>query len=225
MLPEGTQVSGSIGGTTYSHNKFGAYKRTRSIPTNPSTGAQQDVRSNMQYYSQQWKSLQSDVQDTWNSLAAQLPKQNKLGQTIYLTGFMLYVSGMCKLSSNQIPVSDVNPSSIVPVLAPSMFTALDLDGGVNLESNAAWNTGVDTYYTIEATPCVSGGVTAGSVKNKFRWLLSINGAVTDPLAIQTEYIAKFGNLTPGKQVFVRVTAVNKQTGIASVPQLFNNFVP
>ena len=224
-LPEGTQVSGSIGGTTYSHNKFGTYKRSRSIPTNPSSARQSIVRNNMQVAGALWKTLSAETQNTWNSLAALTPFKNKLGDTIYLTGFMLYVSGYTRLVNSGLGIADFNPSYAPPVVPSPQFTMLDLDGGVSLNSNAAWNTGADYGLIIEATPQVSAGATSGSVKNKFKFLKSAKAAIATPYGITNEWQDLYGNQTAGTQVFVRVTMVHLATGIAGVPVIFNNIVP
>ncbi len=90
--PEGTQVSGSIGGTTFSHNRFGAYKRNRSIPVNPNTARQVVARNAVRTLSIRWQTTLTQAQrDAWNVYAANVNWLNALGQTVKLTGLNHYV--------------------------------------------------------------------------------------------------------------------------------------
>lgn len=92
VLPEGTQISGSIGGTTWSHNRFGAYKRNRSVPVNPNTDRQVASRNAVRALSILWQTTLTQVQrDAWNVYAANITWLNALGQSVKLTGLNHYV--------------------------------------------------------------------------------------------------------------------------------------
>lgn len=81
-----TQISGSIGGVTGSHNRSGMYLRSRAIPTNPNTALQAAVRQNLGQLSAMWQTLTSTQQAGWNEYAANVAMTNPLGDTVYLTG-------------------------------------------------------------------------------------------------------------------------------------------
>lgn len=90
--PEGTQVSGSLGGTTWSHNRSGAYKRNRSIPVNPNTDRQAAIRNAVRSLTIAWANTLTQAQrDGWEAYAANVVWKNKLGQNIWLTGLNHYV--------------------------------------------------------------------------------------------------------------------------------------
>lgn len=92
VLPEGTQISGSIGGTTYSHNRYGAYKRNRSVPVNPNTARQVNARNRVQALTIAWANTLTQVQrDAWDLYASNVSWQNALGRTIHLTGLNHYI--------------------------------------------------------------------------------------------------------------------------------------
>lgn len=87
-----TQVSGSIGGMTGSHNKGGMYLRARSMPTNPNTPLQQAVRALMQQCNQYWRATCTATQRAdWADRAANIPVVGKTGQTEYRTGMNWFV--------------------------------------------------------------------------------------------------------------------------------------
>lgn len=87
-----TSASGSVGGTTYSHNRSGQYMRARRIPTNPNSDAQQSVRANFSSFSAAWRDLSSADQANWGVYAAATPRKNALGDTIFLTAQQMYVA-------------------------------------------------------------------------------------------------------------------------------------
>lgn len=85
-------ASGSVGGTTYTRNRFGMVMRVRSIPVNPNTSAQQEQRAAFSAASAGWRGLDAGQRATWNVYAAATPVKNSLGDTVYLTGAQHYVA-------------------------------------------------------------------------------------------------------------------------------------
>jgi len=83
---------GSIGGTTFSRNRYGAYARKRVVPVNPNTSLQVRARSTFQAAVTAWRQLTDAQRTAWANYAAQTPVQDKLGATIYLTGLQAYMS-------------------------------------------------------------------------------------------------------------------------------------
>jgi hypothetical protein len=96
--PEGTQVSGSIGGTTFSHNRFGSYKRNRSIPVNPNTDRQVAIRNAIRSLTIAWANTLTPAQrEAWEVYASNVVWKNKLGQNVWLTGLNHYVRSNTQL--------------------------------------------------------------------------------------------------------------------------------
>ncbi len=92
VLPEGQQRSGAQGGIVWSHNAAGPYVRARSIPTNPNTDRQVAVRNAVRSISIAWDTVLSQAQrDAWDTYAANVAWQNRLGQTITLTGLNHFI--------------------------------------------------------------------------------------------------------------------------------------
>lgn len=85
-----TSASGSVGGTTYSHNRFGMYTRARRVPVNPNTSAQQRARTSFGASAADWRSLTAPQRAAWNAYAAATPVKNALGDTVFLTGSMAF---------------------------------------------------------------------------------------------------------------------------------------
>lgn len=92
VLPEGQQRSGSIGGTVWSRNRFGAYARNRSVPVNPNTDRQVAVRNLVKALTIAWANVLTQQQrDAWDEYAANVDWLNRLGQSVNLTGLNHYV--------------------------------------------------------------------------------------------------------------------------------------
>lgn len=93
ILPTlGSMMSGSLRGLTASHNKGGLYLRGRTVPTNPNTARQQDIRSSIGGLMQDWSMELSEAQrEAWRQYAANVPVTDTLGQTMQLSGVNWFV--------------------------------------------------------------------------------------------------------------------------------------
>jgi len=86
------QASGSLRSNTYSHNRFGAYVRNRTIPVNPNSARQSTVRTAMQILTNLWGSTLTAAQRAqWTSYGDEVEVINRLGDTVKLTGLNHYV--------------------------------------------------------------------------------------------------------------------------------------
>ena len=91
-FPEGQQRSGSLGGTVYSRNRYGAYIRARSIPVNPNTDRQVAVRNVLRNLSIAWENVLSpEERAKWDEYAANVVWKNRLGDSVKLTGASHYL--------------------------------------------------------------------------------------------------------------------------------------
>jgi hypothetical protein len=87
-----TQASGSIGGTTFSHNRGGMYMRSRATPTNPNSPQQQAVRTAVASLVSTWNNvLTAPQRAVWDAYAENTPVLNKLGEPINVGGLAMYI--------------------------------------------------------------------------------------------------------------------------------------
>ena len=85
------QISGSINGMTFAHNRGGAYARNRSLPSNPGTDRQDQVRTAMASISKAWGSVLDEGQrEAWRIFGSQQQVQNRIGDTITLSGIAAF---------------------------------------------------------------------------------------------------------------------------------------
>lgn len=88
-----SSASGSVGGTTYSRNRFGQYRRSRAIPVNPNTQNQTQVRNAFTELVTRWTTvLTAAEREAWNLFGQNTPTVDALGSTINLTGQNWYIA-------------------------------------------------------------------------------------------------------------------------------------
>lgn len=86
------QMSGSLAGQTHARNRFGNYIRSRTKPVNPQTDRQNNARDIVAFLAEYWHSTLEDAERTaWATYAAAVAMKNRLGETVYLTGFNHFI--------------------------------------------------------------------------------------------------------------------------------------
>jgi len=86
------QMSGSIAGNVHARNRYGNYVRARTKPTNPNTALQVAIRASIAFLSNRWSQTVSDAERiAWNLYGASVAMKNKLGETVYLSGYNHYI--------------------------------------------------------------------------------------------------------------------------------------
>lgn len=86
------KMSGSLAGNTYARNRFGDYARSWKKPINPRSSRQESIRAIVSYLAEYWHGNLTAVQrGLWDTYAAAVAMKNKLGDTIYLTGFNHFI--------------------------------------------------------------------------------------------------------------------------------------
>lgn len=129
--------SGSIGGQTYSHNRYGAYIRRKAIPVNSRTARQVVNRSRFTNGVIGWFGLTAAQRTAWDTYAANVPFTDALGQTIYLTGQNMYVRSVsAMLAASLTPVSD----------APTVYNTGDVDATLAITGAAKDTEQVDFSF-------------------------------------------------------------------------------
>lgn len=114
-----SDVRGSMGGITYSRNRFGAYRRARVSPVNPNSARQQAARGRFTFMTSLWSSLLTLAQRTaWNQYADAVPVLNRLGDSVKLSGFNMFIR------------SNTQQFQVIPTVisdGPTILTLPDID--------------------------------------------------------------------------------------------------
>lgn len=121
------QMSGSIAGNVHARNRFGNYTRPRTKPVNPNSVAQAAVRAALSFLVESWHSgLTAAQRIAWNTYAAAVAVKNRLGETVYLTGFNHYVRSNVELKRQALTVVEDGPTELaLPEKDPTFAVAGD----------------------------------------------------------------------------------------------------
>ena len=166
-----SEIRGKMGGTVFSRNKGGAYARQFVKPTNPNSPAQASNRGLFGSLMTSFRALSTPDQQTWKDNAAAYPQQNKVGDTVYLTGAQLYAKmNMVLLNAGLTPITALPASPIALTTASATQALADVNSwtqdsgdpgtfsaGIAIEvPGGAW--GTDEQVQIYASPMVSLGI-------------------------------------------------------------------
>lgn len=107
-------MSGSIAGNTFARNRSGNYVRARTKPVNTNTQTQQDIRGVMSFLTNHWSTVITPTQRTaWNTYANAIAMKNRLGESIYLTGFNHFIRSNTEWVNRGKATTAAGPTSLV----------------------------------------------------------------------------------------------------------------
>lgn len=211
------QASGSVAGTTYSHNRFGAYIRNRAIPVNPNTSSQGDVRTRFSTVASAWRSLTGSQQNAWKSAAEGVTFFDSLGQSYSPSGFGLYTSiNNYRLQLGAALVS-IPPPNDTPAALVTLAGTFDISSP---ELSVAFTNPIPTgaFMLLDMTSYKSNGVNYFGVKD-YRRIAILDDTDTTPYSALSSWPAVWGSLptTAGGRIGVRARVISA-TGWPSAPQ-------
>lgn len=206
-------ASGSIGGTVFSRNRYGAYTRNRSIPVSPNTAYQAAAKNYLSQASQNWRALDADVRLSWATWAQSNPITDNLGQQQILQGNSAYVM----LATRMLQMGQALPTVPPAVAAPSALLTL----------SATYDVGAGTtVLTFTATPLAAAerlwGYAAVTNSPARLYIKNLRKLVTISAAAQAtgyDYEAdvelRFGALAAGQVVTLEYAVADEDTGLIS----------
>lgn len=202
--------SGSIAGTTHSHNRAGQYTRNRRAPVQPRTARQTTIRAQFGANSSAWASLAAASQGAWVAYADAFPITDSLGQSIKLTGHQMFVTINTNLVNAGLASVTVPPgSNAVFGPAPVVFTFSHTTGG-----SFTFTAGGATDKLLVA---YSKPMSPGRSFNRTFTQFASSAANTSPITVTTAaYAAVYGTPAVGQKIFLRVTPVSV-LGVAGPP--------
>jgi len=138
------QMSGSIAGNTFARNRYGNYTRARTKPINPNSARQSKVRAIIADLVERWNETLSDAQRTaWATYAAAVAMKNRLGETIYLTGFNHFIRSNCSYLDAVAQYFDDAPTTLSLAQQDPAFeiaaSAGTQDISVTFNTDLDWN--------------------------------------------------------------------------------------
>lgn len=211
--PLATAATGSLGGTTASRNKGGAYFRARVVGLNPKSTRQSEVRAQFAIGSKLWSgTLTQSQRDAWTFFAQANPVMNNLGASIILSG-LAWMNKLNQVLQNlgAVPITDPPADLSVPALATVTGVTADSGGPSIVINTGAQAVVADAAYYIFATGNLAAGRTPQS--SQFRYVKTVTPVAAAVTVDFTDaWAAIFGALASGATVGVRSATVNVATG-------------
>lgn len=193
-------MSGSIAGNTFARNRSGNYVRARTKPVNPSTTAQTDIRGCMSSLANHWSTVLTEEQRiAWETYANAISMKNRLGESVFLTGFNHFVRANTETLNRGIAVVAAGPTTL---LLPAKDTIFAITASVATQKvsvvfdpTASWATAVGGYMLVYM------GVPRNKTRNFFngpwKYMNKIAGAIsppTSPSALDPPFTLVLGQL-------------------------------
>jgi hypothetical protein len=216
------QMSGSLGAFSASHNRYGPYMRSRVIPVNPDTEAQQLRRGYLTTASVLWKSLTEAERATWKSFASLNPITDALGasQTLSPNAACVQINArrlLCSLAALRVAPTVSAPSPLTVLT----FTAEIGAGDCQYEfTPSPLSAGLYTF--VRAALRTSTGISY--IKNLFKFIGFGAAPATSPILCKTQLEDVYGTLADGQIITLSVAVFSTVTGLMSPPLLATDTV-
>lgn len=203
------RLSRSAGSTTAGHNRYGAYFRNRTIPTNPVTPYQTAQRSSLADASAAWRTLTDVQRSSWESQAASRPRSDSLGQSYVMTGLQAYVStarNMVTMGGDALAEAPAWSPPAAPVI--DTIVADDSANSIVINLVTPIDTGAGEVLVVEATRPLSPGINfqqRGAYKQVF---VGAPEDMAPMVTITTGYTSRFGGIAIGEKILFRFWVIN-----------------
>ena len=205
-------LSGSIGGSTASHNKGGPYIRTRAIPTNPNTTSQLARRAALATMSQNWRNLTAGQRQAWEEWARQNPITNTLGQSINKSGHQSFVGLNTRILMDAGTVIDVPPI----ISAPDAFLSVVQDGDIGAgDTDLTFTAALESGNKVELWGAIVNSAGIKYVENLVKFIAFSSVDESSPWDNEADIIAALGTLTVGQTLHIRAAQYDPATGLRS----------
>lgn len=201
-----SQASGSLAGSTFARNKGGMYVRARSIPTNPNSVGQQEVRGYMQQLAVIWASTVTAAQrEAWRVYAANVTMTNRLGDSVLLSAQQHFIrSNLPRLQAGLAVVAAGPTTYNLGEFTDPSFAIVGATGvaTVTFDDAAAWCDVDGAAMIFRLSRPVS--PTINYFKGPFRYVGLIEGdSVTPPTSTDDLPAGQLG--ATGSKYFLSVT--------------------
>ena len=147
------EMRGSVGGNTFSRNRYGNYVRSRTKPVDPKSTRQLAARNNIQALTQSWNASLTEAQRAaWALYAENVNVLNALGETISLSGYNMFIrSNAILLGASQSEVHDGPTVFELATSDPSFAVSISeatQNASVTFDNTMDWANEDDAYMVI-----------------------------------------------------------------------------
>ena len=195
--------SGKRGLNVSQNGRYGQISRALSIPSNPRTDAQLNIRETFAEVTKAWRALTDVQRAAWASAAQTVMSKSRCGTSGPLTGSQLYTKLNATIALVGGDTMDAPP--MPPAFDHNPVGALHIanDGG-DITLKLACPNQPTTDILVRATPPVSAG---RSTSNDYRILGVLPAPLQGSCNITALYVARYGVPPVTAKVFVQTNQV------------------
>jgi hypothetical protein len=216
-----TDIRGSIGGITFYTNRAGKVARLRSGTRKTQTSWQAGSQSDLMKTLNEWQGLTLPQQVVWDTYALAHTKDDRYGDTKYLSGFNWFGSINRFRWSFGLATLTAPPSYASPVAVPA-YTLNISETAMEVDFAASWsapNVGLALYTTPPLLRATS------SVRSNFRLTKIYQPATFDIIDFTNDWEIRHGITWPTTQdashvhiysMLLAIDTTNCITGIGSI---------
>lgn len=206
-------ISGSVGGSVFSHNKGGPYIRNRTIPTKATSEYAMTTKAEMTQVSQAWQSETAATQVAWREWAKTNPITNALGQSRTVSGHVAYIKLNATLLACNLNVIVLPPVLPAPAPLTSLTASADIGPGTFDIAWTATPLAATDLLMVWAALVDSAGI--NYVENLYKLIAKSALEAASPLDILAQVTARFGSPSVGQVLHVRAAVVSDEVGLPS----------
>ena len=194
------QLTGSIAGNTFARNRYGNYVRAKTKPVNPNSALQVQMRSIIGQLTQHWRTtLDAAERLAWETYAASVAMKNKLGETVFLTGFNHFIRSNSVFLQSLKSIVEPGPTELaLPEKDPTFAVAADGTTQkltITIDDTLPWMSEAGAFMQIEM------GQPQNATRNFFAGPWKYTGLI-DQGAVPVLELDPSYTITDGQRIFV-----------------------
>jgi len=195
--PFGTnEFLGSVGSTTFQRGPSGLVARTRSIPVNPNTGPQNQVRTNLSVISFAWQNILTPaLRQVWNNYAQDTPMPNRFGINRNIGGRNHFIRTNTTRFLISLPLDQTAPLTPGVANMPTFILTADTTAGLEIDAISPAIAAGD-WLSIRLSSAQN--QTKNYFSSPFRFAVALDSTVVPPFQILPG-----SALTIGTRIFLR----------------------
>lgn len=209
------QASGAIGASVFSHNRYGAYVRNRTIPVTSTTEFATNAKAVMSAMSQAWQGRTAAQRAQWESWAANNPITDRLGDQRILSGIAAYCMLNARLAHTAHAPIASPPVTPAPLGLATLSVVADVNGPSVSLTFTATPTAANVHLYMWGCMIDSPGIVY--VENRLRQFAISGAAQASAYETAATFEARFGALIEDYTVHLLVSTFNDLTGLVSAP--------
>ena len=191
-----TAISGKLGGSVFATTGNGSVLKQNSYSQQHATPLQSAQRTQIYQSSQLWRSLTPTQKAGWAAAVVDYPYTNKVGDTVYYTGYQLFnYLNQNLILVQQAPILTA-PSYVAPVTKTLSWNTLNT---TQIRPSFANNT-VPAAFVIYMTPPISANIVDPTKYMTLFQAYSVWG-IAGTISLDGNYIAKYGTPLVGQAVW------------------------